>query len=311
MQENPGKDSGSLSVSNKRLLFNLKAYSLLIVLSIIWGIAFVAIKAVEPVLDPVNLTLLRWLIASAGFLVIAPFLGRSKTKFERADLPRLIGVSFANVVSYHLTLNYSERTISAGLAGLIVALGPVFIFILSWIFLNERHGRNFVLIVLLAFSGAVILSIDSLFTGIANSFYGILEAVGTALSYAVFAVFSKPLVQKYGPRPFTIWAGLIGTVMLLPLLSSSFVSQVSHLPLIDWLSMLYLSLLSTVIGYMMFYTLVRRGAVSRLSIQLYLIPVISVIGGILILGETITVFTVIGGLILLSAVGLSSTKKNR
>ncbi len=108
--------------------------AILVMLSIIWGMAFVAIKYLEPVLNPVNLTLLRWFVASAAFLALAPFLGKMKQKFQMRDLPRLALVSFANVVSYHLTLNFSESSISAGLAVLITSMGPVFILLLSWRF---------------------------------------------------------------------------------------------------------------------------------------------------------------------------------
>ena len=64
------------------------------------------------------------------------------------------------------------------------------------------------------------------------------------------------------------------------------------------------SIVSTVLGYLVYYTLVSRGAVSRLSIQLYLIPIVSVVGGILLLGETVTIYTVLGGAIMLSAIAL-------
>lgn len=291
-------------------LFNsVRLYWALVVLSIIWGLAFVAIKQLEPFLSFVNLTLLRWLIASAGFLLLVPFLGRPKQKFERNDIPRFLLVAFANVVAYHLTLNASEGSISAGLAVLLVAIGPVFIMFLSWVFLGERHGRQLVVAVALALTGGAVLAAGSDFSAGGNTIPGILEAIGTAASYSVFAVFSKPLVQKYGARPLTIWAGMAGTVMLLPLLSGSFFSQVGDLPLSGWIFMLYLSVLSTVAGYMLFYTLVHRGVVSKLAIQLYLIPVVGVAGGVLILGEALTVYTIMGGFLLLLAVAVSTRRK--
>ena len=97
--------------------------------------------------------------------------------------------------------------------------------------------------------------------------------------------------------------------MLLPLFSQGFITQVASLSLFGWLAILYLSILSTVIGYTMFYTLVNRGMVSRLSIQLYLIPVVGVVGGILLLGESITLFTVAGGISVLLAVGISTRNR--
>lgn len=290
----------------KKMTRPLSAYALIIILSIIWGIAFVAIKVLEPYLTPVNLTLLRWLIASVGLLCLAPFVGRLNTRFERRDIPRFLLVTVANVVAYHLAINYSERTIAPGIAGLLVATGPVFVVILSWLFLRERHTKYMFLTIALALTGALVLSVGEEFTARLSSIAGVIEAIATAVSYAVFAVFSKPLVQKYGSRPIAVWTGVTGTLMLLPLLSAGFFTQVSNLPLVGWISILYLSLLSTVGGYMIFYTLISRGAVSRVALQLYLIPVVSVIGGVLILGEQVTAFTLIGGAALLSAVAFST-----
>ena len=77
---------------------------------------------------------------------------------------------------------------------------------------------------------------------------------------------------------------------------------------VGWFSVLYLALLSTVIGYFLFYNLVSRSQVSRLSVQLYLIPIISVVSGVLLLGETVTLFTIIGGAAMLLAVAVVVTR---
>ncbi|MGA2876047.1 MAG: DMT family transporter [Nitrososphaerales archaeon] len=295
-----------------RVVTQARAYSLLIVLSIIWGLAFDAISEADKLLSPINLTLLRWFIAAAGYLVILPFLGKAKIKFEWKDLPRLLVIAFANVPLYHLSLNYGETSVSAGVAGLLVALGPVFIVLLSRVSLKEEIERKLAIALVIATLGAILLSVSDL-GGPSGSMIGIAEVIVTAFAYALFAVLSKPLVAKYGSLPVAIRAGTIGTAMLLPLVSESFISQVSKLSPTGWLSVLYLSILSTVVGYSMFYILLNRGTVSRLSIQLYLIPIISVIGGALLLGQRITIFTVAGGAILLLAVSLAtrSQAKNR
>ena len=75
-----------------------------------------------------------------------------------------------------------------------------------------------------------------------------------------------------------------------------------------WPVVVYLSLLSTVCGYLMFFTLVSRGAVTRLAIQLYLIPVVSIVGGALLLGEAITASVLVGGAMMLTAIGISTWK---
>ena len=284
------------------------AYSGLLVLSVIWGLAFVAIKQADTELSPVNLALLRWLVAGVPFLVLFPVIGRPKTKFERRDVPRLLVVALANVAGYHISLNSAETTLSAGLSSLLISFGPIFIVILSYLLLNERAGRKVVLGLVLAISGTAILSTGSISVSNLASYGGVIEALVTALCYALFAVLGKPLVHKYGSASTTIMAGLIGTTMMLPLLSESLIAQASAMSFYGWVSVLYLSLLSTVFGYLLFYSLVSRGAVSRLSIQLYLVPVVSVIGGALLLGEAVTASVMLGGALMLVAVAISTWK---
>jgi len=283
------------------------SYVLLVVLSVIWGLAFVAIRYLDFELGFVDLTLLRWLVASAGYLVLLPFVGRLKTRIERRDLPRLLVVAFFNVVAYHLALNYAEKSVSSGLAGLLISLGPVFTSLLSVIFLKEKVGAKLGLALLLAVVGAAILSVPDLSKGF-DSLSGPVAVALSAFSLAVFSVLSKPLVIKYGALPIAVWAGILGTCMLLPLFSSTFVRDVAALSLLGWGSLLYLSLLSTVLGYSMFYVMLRRGEVTRLMIQLYLAPVISVIGGALLLKESVTALTLLGGAAMLIAVWLATGK---
>jgi drug/metabolite transporter (DMT)-like permease len=290
------------------IIAKLRSYSLLILLSLIWGVAFVAVKRADFELSPVNLAVLRWLIAAGGYLCVLGVLGKSKTKFERKDLPRLLAISFANVPAYHLSLNYGETTVSAGLAGLLVSLGPVFITIFSAYSLKEKVSSRVIIALVLALAGAAVLSFGDLSLG-SGGILGPLAIIVTAISYAVFTVLAKPLVKKYGALHVAIWAGLTGTAMLLPLISRSFFIQVAALSSVGWISILYLSLISTVGGYLMYYTLVSRGALSKLSIQLYLIPIVSVVAGALLLGEAITIYTIVGGAIMLSAIALVSRRK--
>ncbi|TLX97038.1 MAG: DMT family transporter [Thaumarchaeota archaeon] len=281
-----------------------KSYTLLLALSVIWGLAFVAIRRADRDLSPVSLTLLRWLIVSAAFLVLAPFIGKLKVPFQRTDLPRFLVVALSNVVIYHLSLNYAESIVSASLAGFLISLGPVFVVLLSRLSLGEKIGRRLVTALLFALAGALILSAGDNLSFVTLT--GPVAVVVTALAYAVYAVLSKPLVGKYGAVPTAIWASIAGTAMLLPLLSGSFFADVSRLSTEGWVSVLYLALLSTVIGNTIFYTLVGRKAVSTLSIQLYLIPLVSALGGVILLGEAITLYLVFGGAALLVAVALAT-----
>jgi len=57
------------------------------------------------------------------------------------------------------------------------------------------------------------------------------------------------------------------------------------------------------------YTLISSRAVSTLSVQLYLVPIVSLVGGIALLDESLTIFTIIGAGFLLAATELATRKK--
>lgn len=278
----------------------------LVTLSVIWGLAFVAIRRADMELSPVNLTLLRWLVASGSFLILAPFIGRPKVPFKREHIPRLLLVSLLSVGGYHLALNYGETIVSAGLAGLLISMQPIFVVLLSLFFLKEKVEHRLIVAIALAMVGAIILSIGANLTFLQIT--GPLSVIFSAFAFATYAVGSKPLVRDYGALPVAVWAAVIGTVFLLPLLTGSFVTQIRVLSLPGWLSVLYLAILSTVIANIILYNLVGAKTMSRLSIQLYLIPAVSLVGGILLLGESITVLTIIGAVLLFSATGIATSR---
>ncbi|MFI5450159.1 MAG: DMT family transporter [Candidatus Bathyarchaeia archaeon] len=281
-------------------------YGLVIALSVIWGLAFVAIRRAEFELSPANLTLLRWLLASAGFLVLAPVYGKPKKPIQRKHIPRLLLVSFASVVGYHLSLNYAETIVSSGLAGLLISFGPIFVVLLSCFFLRERIGKSLVLALALALVGAAVLTVNADLTFLTIT--GPLAVILAAFMYGIYSVGSKPLVHEYGPVAVAVWAALIGTVFALPLISWNFFTQISTLSLAGWFSVAYLAIISTVVANMILYTLIGSRAVSRLSVQLYLIPLVSLVGGILLLGESWSTFTIIGACFLLAGTALATHK---
>jgi len=284
-------------------LTNSRPYTLLITLSVIWGLAFVAIRRADFELSPVNLTLIRWLTVSAAFLVIYPFVVKPRAKFDRRDLPRLAVVGLTNVVVYHLALNTAETSVDASLAGLLISFGPIFLVLLSSLVLHESVGGRIWLALAVAVAGAAVISSPGLSVGSSGLVGPSLVALA-GFSSAVYTVASKPLVLKYGPIPVSAWSSFTGTLMLVPLISPSLTAQAGALSAPAWESVLYLGLLSTVLANSIYFTLVHGQAVSRLGIQLFLVPVVSAVGGVLILGEGLGWTTLLGGFMMLGAVAL-------
>src|SRR2546430_4151991 len=184
--------------------------SLVVILGVTWGLAFVAIRTADFQLSPINLTVLRCLIASAGFLALAPFFGTPKQPVQRHHIPRILVVSLASVTGYHLSLNYAETIVSAGLAGLLISLGPIFVVVLSGLFLKEKIGKRLTLALAAAMTGAVVLSLNAGLNF--QEITGPLAGGFSAFTDSVLSVMSKPVSKVDGALPTAIWVALIGTV---------------------------------------------------------------------------------------------------
>jgi drug/metabolite transporter (DMT)-like permease len=246
------------------------------------------------------------MIVSAVFLCLYPFIVKPKVRFERGDFPRLLVVALASVVIYHLSLNTAEKQVDASLAGLLISIGPLTTVLLSAVVLNERIGARTWLAVGLAIVGSALISLPGISFG-STTVEGPLLVVVAALAGGTYTVASKPLATKYGPFAVAAWAAFLGTAILVPLVSQSLVSQAEALSLYGWASVLYLSLLSTVLANLILYTLVSRQQLSSLGVQLYLVPVVSALGGVLILGESLSIAVIAGGALLLAAVGMATS----
>jgi drug/metabolite transporter (DMT)-like permease len=287
-------------------LANVRGYGLLIVLSVIWGLAFVAIRRADFELSSINLTILRWLIVSAGFLAIYPFVVRPKARFEMRDFPRLLLVALTGVVIYHISLNTAEKQVDASLAGLLISLAPLTTVLLSIFVLHEEARRRLWGALVLAITGSVLIASPDIALN-STTLTGPLLVVVAAISSGVFTVSSKPLTAKYGPFPVAAWSAFLGTAFLTPLITPSLFQQAQDLSVEGWTSVLYLAILSTVLANSIYFTLVSRQPLSRLGVQLYLVPAVSAAGGVLILGESLGLATLAGGALLLAAVGLATS----
>src|SRR5207249_11881877 len=101
----------------------------LILLILLWGLAFVAIKQALAYMSWITLTFLRFAVADVLFVSYLVATRQIRHLPARDDLPRLVILAFFGFTGYHLFLNLGETdpNVSAGTAALIIASAPAFI----------------------------------------------------------------------------------------------------------------------------------------------------------------------------------------
>jgi drug/metabolite transporter (DMT)-like permease len=267
----------------------------------LWGSAFVAIRDAGTTLSPGSLALGRLLVSLVVLGTAAAI--RREPLPSRVDLGRIaaFGVLFLGV--YSITLNAAERRVDAGTAAMLVNVGPILIAILAGIFLREGFPRWLFAGCAVAFSGCVLI-------GLANSqassraSLGIALLVLAAFAYATAVVIQKPVLARVSPLQVT-WLGcLAGALVLLPF-APTLLDELDEAGAegIGWI--VYLGVGPTALGFAAWAFALRRMTAGRLASLAYLIPVVAILLGWALLGETPPWLAAVGGVLCLAGVYLA------
>ena len=230
----------------------------------------------------------------------------------------LVILAFFGFTGYHLFLNFGETdpNVSAGTAALIIASAPAFIAIFAVPLLKERIGRWQSAGIALAFAGLAVMIFfvrpESQFTFRASE--GALTVVPPAIFSALYAVLGKGYLRRYPPFTFVAWTLLIGTVLLIPLLLAtgpSVVADLQTMGLAGWIPVLYLGIFPTFVGYGIWFRALERIPAASAGAYIYASTLVAVIGGIVILGESLTWGAIAGGAMVIAGVVLAQQLRKR
>ena len=265
----------------------LADYGLLLVLGLLWGSSFLAIKiAVEHAMPPMTLALLRIGIGAVMLLAIARARGQTWPSFGNL---RLWGhILFLGIVGNALPfflIAWGEQSTTSQLAGILMALIPLLVVILAHFFTHdERLGLPKLIGVLLGFAGVVVLvGVDAL-RGLGEQVVGQLLIIGGCMSYSLYGVSARRLPKLPAEM-------LVGVILLAAFMALLPVWLVHDRPwTIDWQwqavsAAAWLGVLATGCGNLLFYVIMRRIGAGFASFNNYLVPLLALVYGFLALGE--------------------------
>ncbi len=268
---------------------------------ILWASAFVGIRAAGRVLSPGSFALARLVVGTIALGILVAVRGQPLPR--RTDIPGLVTCGLLWFGAYNLLLNQAEQTVDAGTAAMLVNTGPVFVAILSGLFLREGFPRRVVLGCLVGFAGAVVI-------GFATSTRGFQAGLGAALCIAAAAVYAggvtaeKPLLRHNSALTVTWLACAIGAVACLP-----FAPQLAHdLSRSDpgtvmWA--IYLGLFPTAVGFSFWAYALARTSGGRMGAMGYLVPPVAIAMGWVVLGDVPPLLALLGGVLCLGGVAIT------
>lgn len=275
---------------------------------LLWASSFVAIRAVVREYSPGGLALVRFGVASLVFLVWALARGDTMRRPAARDLPGFLATGIVGITIYHLALNAGERTVSAGVASLIVNLNPIFTALIAALTLGERLGPRGWAGVAIGFTGAAILSVGQ--SGGLRLEPGTGLVLVAAVAQAIYFVLQKPYLTRYRPIEATAYAIWLGTLFLLPLLPAA-LADVRQSSTAATLGAVYLGVFPGAVAYACWAYVLSRMPAGRATSSLYLVPPIALLIGWLLLGERPGALALVGGAVALGGVALVNAGRAR
>lgn len=282
---------------------NLFAMLMALTVALAWGFNFAASKYALLHFPPFFVIFVRYVLV---VLCLLPFARRIELTFKELFILSLL------MVSLHFTLVFTAIWMGLSLGTTVVAiqLGAPFSCILGAIFLKDYLGRWRSFGMLVAFSGIVVLAGTP--SVLENKLAFFLVVAGAA-AWAGSNVYMKVLKQT-SIMPLLFWTGLFSlpqTLLVSLLIESNQIELLQSAPLSAWMGILYSALISTILGYGLWYWLIKRYDVTQVVPFALAVPIGGFSSGILFFGESVTTDLLIGAALTIAGVAIITIRHPR
>ena len=277
---------------------------LIIFLAAIWGASFFFIKRSVVIFSPMQMAMWRMVFATAVYLPIA---AAYWSKIDWRRWKPLVIVAFCGSAIPNFFFAVAQQHVNSSLAGVLNSLTPLFTLMIGTAFFSMQFSREKVLGVAIGLGGAVILVLFNASSGVSgNAFFASLCVLAT-ICYAINANTVNTHLRDIPPAGIASAAFVItGAFFVAGLwLSGGWDTAWQHPDGIKGLGyILYLSVVGTVIGSILYFWLLQRTSAIFATSVTYLLPIGAIVIGALD-GEAIGLIDFVGTAVILVGVYLA------
>ena len=275
-------------------------WSLLGLLSALWGGSFFFNGVVLRELPPLTVVFLRVTLAA---LMLLPLLRLYKVRFpdSLSGWAPFIAIGLLNNVLPFSLVVMGQTYIPSGLASILNATTPMFTVVVMAVAGEEKLHLRRIAGVVAGLIGVIILQ-GGTFGWESGQGLGILLCLAAAFSYGLSALLARRCLSNSPPLGTAAFQLLASAAMMTVVAGA--VDRPWQLPMpgaVTWLAVIGLAALSTALAYIVFFQILRRSGATNVMLVTLLIPVTAILLGVLVLGEQISLREIAGALVIGSA----------
>jgi len=265
---------------------------------VMWASAFPAIRVAAPGLGVIGLSFVRLAVAALALLAVAPFAHVRPPERRHALL--LAAAAFFGMTAYQVLLNAGELHVPAGPASIVVASAPLVSVAIAALALGERLTMAKLAGSVVAIAGVAVVCLSRSGASLTSALWIV---VGAAVVQGIYHPLTKPLLRTRSALEVATYTMVAGALMALPLLPWGW-HQLAGAPASAWASALYLALVPSALGFVLWGYAMANLPVATSTSLLYLVPAVAVFIAFVWLGEIPHSGELLGGLVVIAGVVL-------
>jgi len=272
----------------------------LLLLSLLWGSAYLFMRAAVPAFGPAAMVAVRLAIAA---LVLLPLLAWRGGLHGMWSNPRpLLVQAVAYTALPFLLLAYAAQHLTAGMLAVLSATAPLFAALLAHVTQAERLGRWRLLGLLIGFAGVGVLTWGSASFKSADGLLAVAAMLACSLIWTLGANYTRKHLAGMDTMALTAGGLALAAAALAPLAWATWPATLPGPR--AWAEVAFLGVASSAMGFLLYYRLLRRiGTVGAISVT-FLSPLVAGLSGALYLGEAITLQMLLGAAVVLAGTAL-------
>jgi drug/metabolite transporter (DMT)-like permease len=284
---------------------------LFLLMSLIWGVTWVATKAGLAAVPPIFFGAVRYALVS---IVLAVAVRGLCGIFSGRALRLIVTGTLVNTATYAF-LYWGMLFVASGVAGVMqMSMIPVFLFGFAIVLGQEQPSWRHAAALGLGALGLVILfSNKASFGGSAAELWGAAAVVASSLTYGLGSVLARPLLEDLTPMQLTAAQALVGAVglaalslLLEPVTPQTFHALLAPAPLAG---LSFVVVAGTFVAYTIFLRLMREWGAARAGLYAFVSPVVALLLGAIVFGEPLTWRELTGAALMLLAAAIAVVRR--
>ena len=278
-------------------------YLKLLLMALFWGGTFIAGRLLVGEVQPFAAAFLRFTIATIVLLIITLRSYKKLPTVPRDQWLPLLLLGLSGVFAYNLFFFRGLQLIEAGRAAVIIANNPIVIAIFAALLFGEKLNLLKIVGILLSVCGAIVVITQGhpatiLHSGIGK---GELYIFGCVVSWVIYSLVGRVAMRSLSPLTAVTYSALIGALLLFPAAClEGMLTQITDYSRTAWLSLLYLGLCGTVLGFVWYYQGIQRIGSTRAGQFINFVPICAIFLSAWLLDEPLTA-SLLGGVLLVSS----------